>query len=30
MPQKPLKVAKKIQKPAGNRHGKAPKMKKGE
>lgn len=30
MPQKPLKVAKKIQKPTGNRHGKKPTMKKGE
>jgi hypothetical protein len=30
MPQKPLKVAKKIQKPTGNRHGKKPNMKKGE
>eukprot|EP00775_Hariotina_reticulata_P012073 gene12073-12214_t len=29
MPQKPLKVAKKIDKNSGNRHGKAPKMKKG-
>jgi hypothetical protein len=29
MPQKPLKVAKKIQKPTGNRHGKQPKMKIG-
>lgn len=29
MPQKPLKVAKKIQKPSGNRHGKKPNMKKG-
>lgn len=30
MPQKPLKVAKKIQKPSGNRHGRKPNMKKGE
>lgn len=29
MPQKPLKVAKKIQKPTGNRHGKKATMKKG-
>lgn len=29
MPQKPLKIAKKIDKNPGNRHGKAPKMKKG-
>jgi hypothetical protein len=29
MPQKPLKIAKKIDKTSGNRHGKAPKMKKG-